>query len=167
MFMKYAMRVLIVVIVVSGIGLLLVGDGTSDGRNDPSFPVPMSDVATMTALEADVSEVAEDNSTEPTAQAGAPSVKGFTMTAYYDDRGVWYSLKEIAVKKGDIVRLKVTNTKGMHDITIDEYGLKKELPLNEEVVVEFVADKAGEFVYYCSKPNHRSRGQWGILRVAE
>ena len=95
----------------------------------------------------------------------AGMTKDFTTTAYYDETGVWYSLKEMRVKKGDAVRIKATNTKGMHDFVIDELSVKKELPLNEEVTIEFVADKSGEFVYYCSKPGHRAKGQWGKLIV--
>jgi len=97
----------------------------------------------------------------------APAVDEYTMTAYYDEKGKWFSLKEIAAKKGDTIRLSITNTKGMHNFTLDEYGIKKELPLNEVVVVEFVADKAGEFVYYCAMPGHKAGGQWGTLRVVE
>lgn len=91
--------------------------------------------------------------------------KEFTTTAYYDETGVWFSLKEMRVKKGDLVRVHATNTKGMHDFVIDEFGIKKELPLNEEVTFEFTADKTGEFVFYCSKPGHRAKGQWGTLIV--
>lgn len=91
--------------------------------------------------------------------------KEFSTTAYYDETGVWFSLKEMRVKKGDLVRVHATNTKGMHDFTIDEFGIKKELPLNEEVTFEFTADKTGEFVFYCSKPGHRAKGQWGTLIV--
>ena len=78
-----------------------------------------------------------------------------------------FSLSEIIVNKGDTVRIKITNTKGTHDFTIDEYKVYAETPLNEEVVVEFTADKAGEFVYYCAKPGHRAGGQWGTLKVLE
>jgi plastocyanin len=92
-------------------------------------------------------------------------VKEFTTTAYYDETGVWYSLKEIRVKKGDTVRVMATNTKGMHDFVIDEFSVKKELPMNEAVTIEFTADKTGEFIYYCSKPGHRDKGQWGKLIV--
>jgi heme/copper-type cytochrome/quinol oxidase subunit 2 len=92
-------------------------------------------------------------------------VKEFTTTAYYDETGVWFSLKEIRVKKGDLVRVRATNTKGMHDFVIDEFGIKKELPMNEEVTFEFTADKTGEFIFYCSKPGHRAKGQWGTLIV--
>lgn len=99
--------------------------------------------------------------------ASTAPVKEFSMTAYYDAKGKWYSLKEMSVKKGDLVRVKITNTAGMHDFTIDEFGIKKELPLNQEAVVEFTADKVGSFVYYCSKPGHRAGGQWGTLTVSE
>ena len=91
--------------------------------------------------------------------------KEFSTTAYYDETGVWFSLKEMRVKKGDFVRVRATNTKGMHDFVIDEFGIRKELPLNEEVTFEFTADKTGEFVFYCSKPGHRAKGQWGTLIV--
>lgn len=94
-------------------------------------------------------------------------LREFSMTAYYDAQGKWFSLKDIAVKKGDHVRIKVTNTAGMHDFTLDEFGVKQELPLNQEVVIDFVADQVGSFQYYCSKPGHRAAGQWGTLTVSE
>ncbi len=96
-----------------------------------------------------------------------PVVKEFTMTSFYDDKGIWFSLKEINVNKGDIVRIKVTNIKGTHDFTIDEYDIKETTPLNQEVVIEFTAGKAGKFIYYCSIPGHRQKGQWGTLTVTE
>lgn len=104
-------------------------------------------------------------STNTVSQTERKSVKEFTTTAYYDDTGVWYSLKEMRVKKGDTVRLKATTTKGAHDFSLDEFGIKRELPLNEEVIIEFVADKTGEFTYYCSKTGHRAKGQFGKLIV--
>ena len=103
--------------------------------------------------------IKEDTSTAP--------VKEFVITSFYDDTGIWFSLKEISVNKGDIVRIKITNIKGTHDFTLDEYGIKKMTPLNEEVVIEFTADKVGEFIYYCSVPGHRQKGQWGTLKVLE
>ena len=77
------------------------------------------------------------------------------------------TIKEITVKKGDKVRIKVTNTKGGHDFKLDEYNIFRPTPLNEEVIIEFTADKIGDFVYYCNQPNHRSLGHWGTLRVTE
>lgn len=94
-------------------------------------------------------------------------IKEFSMTSYYDATGKWFSLKEISVNKGDLVRIKVTNTKGTHDFTLDEYNIKKMTPLNEEIIIEFTADKAGEFEYYCSVPGHRQGGQVGKLIVKD
>lgn len=78
-----------------------------------------------------------------------------------------YSLKEITVKKGDTVKIKIKVTSGMHDFNIDEFNVSSETPLNEETLVAFVADKAGSFIYYCSKPGHRANWHRGTLIVTE
>ena len=106
-----------------------------------------------------------DSNTETAMKAG--DVKEFSMTSFYDEKGKWFSLKEISVKKGDVVRIKVTNIKGSHNFNIDEYKIAEMTPLNKEVVIEFTADKAGEFEYYCSMPGHRAGGQFGKLVVKE
>lgn len=99
------------------------------------------------------------------------NVKEFTMTSFTEiiDGKYYpqYSLKNITVNKGDLVRIKITVTSGMHDFKIDEFGVYSETPLNEETVIEFVADEVGEFVYYCTKPGHRANGHWGTLIVKE
>jgi len=98
-------------------------------------------------------------------------VKEFTMTSFVDviDGKYYpqYSLKDITVKKGDKVRIKITVTSGMHDFKIDEYNVYADTQLNKESVVEFTADKAGKFIYYCTKPGHRENGHWGTLTVTE
>ena len=97
------------------------------------------------------------------------AVREFAMTSWMENTdGVMsahFSLSEMKVKKGDTVRITVTNTAGIHDFVIDEFGIQKETLLNEPVVIEFVADKAGTFEYYCSKYNHRQIGQRGNLIV--
>lgn len=98
-------------------------------------------------------------------------VKELSMTSYYSlvDEKPYprYSTKEITVKKGDQVRLNVTVTAGNHDFNIDEYDISQTTPLEEEVTIEFTADKAGTFTYYCNMPGHRMNGHWGILNVIE
>ena len=78
-----------------------------------------------------------------------------------------YSLKEIKVNKGDIVRIHVNTTKGTHDFNIDELNVHSETPTGQVTVIEFTADTTGNFVYYCSMPGHRQNGHWGALRVVE
>lgn len=98
-------------------------------------------------------------------------VKEVTMTSYYtmSDGKPYprYSTKEITVKKGDKVKINVTVTAGNHDFNIDEYEIHQTTPLDEQVTIEFTADKAGTFTYYCSMPGHRMNGHWGILNVVE
>ncbi len=76
-----------------------------------------------------------------------------------------FSMPLIEVKQGDLVRLMITNSKGTHDFVIDEYGIKQDTPEGTLTTIEFVADKAGDFEFYCSKYNHRNIGQKGTLRV--
>lgn len=103
--------------------------------------------------------------------AAQPPIKEFVIESYTEiiDGKYFpkYSLKEITVNKGDKVRIKITNTKGTHDFKIDEFGVYTDTPLNQEMTVEFVADKAGSFEYYCTKPGHRQNGHWGTINVLE
>ncbi len=114
--------------------------------------------------------------TTDTAPAATPvtvttSSKEFTMNSWMTTvdgkMSAYFSLKEMVVKKGDKVKIIITNTAGTHDFVVDAYGIKVETPLNVPTVVEFTADKVGTFEYYCSKYNHRSIGQVGTLRVTE
>ncbi len=108
-------------------------------------------------------------STTPVTSTTTAAVKEFSMTSYFEmtdgKPSTHFSLKDINVKQGDRVRIKVTNTKGVHNFVIDELGIKQETPPSKEVVIDFTADKVGDFVYYCSLPNHRAMGQWGTLHV--
>lgn len=76
-----------------------------------------------------------------------------------------FSLKNIEVNEGDTVKITVNATNGEHNFMIDEYNVSVETPINQETVIEFVADKAWTFEYYCSKPWHRAMWQWGTLTV--
>lgn len=77
-----------------------------------------------------------------------------------------YSIKEITVKKGETIRLKI-NTTGNHDFKIDELNVYSETPAGEITTIEFTADKVGEFIYWCTKPNHRTNGHWGTIKITE
>lgn len=73
---------------------------------------------------------------------------------------------EMRVRKGDTVRVTFKNMKGTHDFVIDEFDVRtNQIGEGEEEEVEFVADKAGTFEYYCSVVNHRAQGMVGKLIV--
>lgn len=99
------------------------------------------------------------------------NVKEFSMTSFLAMDGnqprPQFSVKEITVKKGDTVRIKIKATSGMHDFKIDEFNVYADTPINKEVVVSFVTDRSGQFVYYCTKPGHRQNGHFGTLTVID
>lgn len=65
------------------------------------------------------------------------------------------------------MKIKITVTKGDHDFKIDEFNVYADTQLDKEMIVEFTADKAGTFIYYCAKPGHRENGHRGTLIVTE
>ena len=72
----------------------------------------------------------------------------------------------MVVNKGDTVKITVKNTKGTHNLKIDEFNAATRiLNAGETQTITFVADKVGTFEYYCSVGNHRAQGMVGTLTV--
>ncbi|MEK6827185.1 MAG: cupredoxin domain-containing protein [Nanoarchaeota archaeon] len=67
-------------------------------------------------------------------------VKEFSVEAFR----FGYSPDIITVNKGDKVRIKIENTDAIHGIRIPE------LELRNNEIIEFTADKIGEFNWYCN-----------------
>lgn len=101
---------------------------------------------------------------ETTQSDGISQVKEFTITG----SPFKFDLKTITVKKGQKVRIVFKNAQGTHDFVLDEFGVKTPvIKAGDEATVEFVAEKAGNFEYYCSVGNHRTMGMKGTLVVEE
>ena len=67
-------------------------------------------------------------------------IKEFTVKAFK----FGYSPDEIIVNKGDKVRIKIENTDVLHGIRIQD------LKIRGNDIIEFSADKTGEFDWYCN-----------------
>lgn len=106
---------------------------------------------------------------QTTGKAAQPGAKEFHMDSFvvFEDEKPkpQFSLKEITVNEGDTVKLYINVTRGTHDFKIDEFGVNSSTPTGQVTIVQFIADKAGEFVYYCNMPGHRQAGHWGTLKV--
>ena len=77
-----------------------------------------------------------------------------------------FDVKEVRVKKGDVVNLHLKSKDGFHDLVINEFNVQsKQISTGEETNVVFTADKTGTFEYYCSVGNHRAMGMIGKLIV--
>ncbi|OGY39306.1 MAG: hypothetical protein A2418_00465 [Candidatus Brennerbacteria bacterium RIFOXYC1_FULL_41_11] len=109
-----------------------------------------------------ISSAASSLPTSPSEAPRTGAVRDFVFTA----SDFKYSLTELRVKKGDLVKIVLQNKEGFHDLKIDEFGVATEkLRVGQEDVVEFVADKIGTFEYYCSIGSHRLMGMKGNLIV--
>jgi len=90
------------------------------------------------------------------------SVKEITV----ENDGLSYIPEEIRVNEGDRIRLTFRNTGGFHDWRLDEFdAATSQFSGGNSETIEFVADEAGEFEFYCSVGNHRARGMWGNFIV--
>lgn len=73
---------------------------------------------------------------------------------------------EIKVKKGETVKITFKNSDGVHDLVIPDFKVAtKQIKTGEQETIEFVADKSGQFEYYCSVGNHKAMGMVGKLLV--
>lgn len=100
--------------------------------------------------------------TQPTSAVETPGTKTFTI----EGKPFEYNPKEIKVKKGDRVKIVFKNMQGFHDLTIADINVKtQQIQAGQSDTIEFVADKAGAFEYYCSVDGHRAQGMVGKLIV--
>lgn len=137
---------LILVVVVVGLGAWYYFSNTSSEINMP--------ITEEVVLE----NIAEEESSE------TANLKEFTVVG----KNFSFLPATLTVKKGDRVKIILQNTGGVHDLTIDEFGVAtKRINSGEQGVIEFTADQVGDFEYYCSVGEHRQMGMKGALTVEE
>lgn len=125
----------------------------------PVTPAPAQDT-TSAGMEENPANLKVSTSTQ--VKADASGVKEFVVSG----QNFSFTPNVINVNKGDKVRIIFENTSGMHNLTIDEFGVAsqtKQSPYQE--ILEFTASKSGSFQYYCSVGNHRAMGMVGTLNV--
>lgn len=140
--------------------VLIVGGGWFVMQSSKTVPVPTEAPEIITPEESLAPDKAENESTDAATTTG--EVKEFTV----EGSAFKFVPAQIKVKKGDTVKITFVNKGGSHDFVIDELDVAtKQLGAGESETVEFVADKAGTFEYYCSVGNHRAQGMKGNLVV--
>lgn len=143
--------VIVLAVIVLGAALLL--------KSSPSeMRAPQTITETVAPTQA--------TSTEPEATGSAMQgeIKEITVTG----SNFKFDPKTITVKKGQKVKITFKSVGGFHDFVIDDLDVKTEvLETGKEATVEFTADKAGKFEYYCSVGNHKAMGMVGTLTVEE
>lgn len=154
---------------------LEVDDTGASSQNENS--APSSDPNNLNDSEDSVeSEVNKIDDTTPSADSADSSTEEANQEADVPNRvtidmdgfNYEYDVKQIKVKKGDIVTINLKSTEGFHDWVVDEFGAATErINEGETTSVTFTADKVGTFQYYCSVGTHRQQGMVGYIIVEE
>ena len=73
---------------------------------------------------------------------------------------------DLRVKVGQRVKIKFSSSQGFHDWVVDEFSAAtSRVSAPDSTSVEFIANTAGTFEYYCSVGSHRAEGMKGKLIV--
>lgn len=131
-------------------------------------PAAETPEATPAPQEMDTETVSENNETVDIPEDSDNSAEATGEVVEITVRGANYSFSPnvIRVSQGDRVRVTLTSDEGFHDFVIDEFGAAtSRVNAGETTTVEFVADQAGSFTFYCSVGNHRAMGMEGTLVV--
>ena len=83
---------------------------------------------------------------ESTTTTTLNPVKEFSMIA----KKWQFDPSTINVKQGDKVRLKIKSIDVTHGFSLLDFNVNENLEPEKEVIVEFIADKKGEFSFFCS-----------------
>jgi heme/copper-type cytochrome/quinol oxidase subunit 2 len=77
-----------------------------------------------------------------------------------------FSPARIEVQKDDLVKISFTAVDIPHSFVIDEYRISKRAAAGQTGVIEFRADRVGEYEFYCNlAQDERCRGMKGKLVV--
>lgn len=141
--------------------ILVIAGGVMFMRNSAQKTSTPSTVTQENPAPAD-SQTTVEQSSPSGEETDTGEVKEFNVT----NSSLKFDPTEITVNQGDKVRITFKSGGGVHDFTLDEFNVKtKSLSSSQEETVEFTADKAGTFEYYCSISNHRELGLKGNLIV--
>ncbi len=140
--------VLLVIIVVGGVYISLQRNSGEEKMDDAEKAAPA------------VMQVVPSSSPSSVMKAES-ATKSFVL----ETGSFYFTPDKISVKKGDTVKLTVTNKGGMHKFVIDEFQVKTLLPTGKPTEITFVADKVGTFEFYCAIGQHRVMGQKGTLVI--
>ncbi len=114
-------------------------------------PEPTAQATAVATVEA-TPEPTVEPSPAPTDVSTAP-VREIALVGTTNGGTKWEWIpSEITAKKGELVRLKISVPAGdkKHGIGLPDFGVSQEIEAGEEVVVEFVASKAGSFAFSCN-----------------
>lgn len=155
--------IIAVIVVLVAIGGFLAWNNMSKVNNQMmSEQQQTQPVVTTPSMSTDTNQGTSSSMMNTASDSAQGAVKEFVV----DGSNFKFSPSTLTVNKGDNVKITFKNLQGTHDFVIDELGVKTPtITAGKDEVVNFVADEAGSFKYYCSVGNHRAQGMEGTLVV--
>ena len=124
------------------ISLLIIAGCYQQPAAQPTEPAGQAPVQAETPAPGQAGKVVEK------VVAPASGVKEFDITAKR-----WaYTPSTITVSEGDVVTLNIKSMDVTHGFSLFEFGVNERLTPGKTTTVEFVADKAGEYTFFCTVP---------------
>lgn len=147
---------IIAAVVIVGGAVLLMNSSNSSPQMEQVAGITEEESITPT-----LPAVSDTASPSAATNSGAV-VKTFTL----EGGGFRFTPNEIRVKKGDKVKVVLNVLDMQHDFVVDELDIRTKIgKAGETVEVEFTANTAGEFEFYCSVGSHRAQGMVGTFIV--
>jgi plastocyanin len=149
------------------LAIVIVAGGVFFYMNPAEAPVMENTPESAATEEAmDHEAMQPSDSTGSTNLSDTGSTEAPDVTIDISGKNFEFSQKEIRVKEGDVVKINFTSSSGTHDWNVDEFNASTDVvQTGNTSSVTFVADKKGEFEYYCSVGQHRANGMVGKLIV--
>jgi len=175
--MKGFIYTIITIVILAVVVIILLGrDGTTlpENTNQNKDTVMEGDTDTASTTPSNSSEQGDETATttpsnssgqaNETTEADESTEADVVITL--TGKNFAFSQEEVTVQKGDRVRIEFESTDGFHDWVVDAFDAATDrVQTGGTTSVEFVADTAGEFEYYCSVGSHRELGMVGTLVV--
>lgn len=113
----------------------------------PQITTPTATVQpTATSIPTQTATATATSTPTATASPTEAPEKEFEMTA----RQWEFQPSAITVQKGDRVKLRITSVDVSHGFKLPEFGVDERLEPGRQLNVDFIADKAGTFTFFCN-----------------
>ncbi len=146
--------------------VVLVGGGVLVMNSQKKNTSPTTSTVPSQAIEQ--KDKTEGPSVGPSGAMEEKNASSKVKTFTVEGGSFFFKPDKITIDKGDKVKIIFNNSGGIHNLVLDEFNVKMEpIQAGQSRTLEFTADKAGTFEYYCSVGNHRQMGMVGTLVVKE
>ena len=170
-----------VVVVAAGVGIYY-WSGSRGGATGSNTGTPTGSVGTTTtgmasgtpvqAVPSNVVVPVQNASSVPAGVAaptivasGSPSGVTSFRSFNISISGGAFSPSTVIVNQGDTVHINLTAVDGNYDFTQANYGLSLAVAKGQTKVVQFDADTAGKFTFFCASCGGPAKGPTGYVEV--